>query len=99
MLTLCDKLKEGDIDRNVHHLRYKAESVLQSAIEQLKEKTETTEMLLADLKEYQASSIPAQPGAGEETEVVKTEPLSLSVEEFSTSTDSSRSLETMVYTL
>ena len=99
LLALCDKLKEGDIDRNVHHLRYKAESVIQSAIEQLKEKTETIEMLLADLKEYQASSIPAQLGAGEETEVVKTEPPSQGVEEFSTSTDTSRSLETMVYTL
>ena len=95
MLALCDKLKEGDIGRNVRHLRYKAESVLQSATEQLKEKTETIEMLLADLKEYQASSIPPQPGAGEETEMVKTESHSPDVEEIS---DTSRSLETMFYT-
>ena len=99
MLALCDKLKEGDIDKNVHHLRYKTESVLESAIEQLKEKTETNEMLLADLKKLEASSILPQPGAGEETEVVKTESPSPGVEEFSSSTDTSRSLETMIYTL
>ena len=99
LLALCDKLKEGDIDRNVRHLRYKTESVLESAIEQLKEKTETNEMLLADLRKLEASSIPTQLGAGEGTEVVKTEPPSPGVEEFSTSTYTSRSLETMFYTL
>ena len=56
-------------------------------------------MLLADLRKLEASSIPAQPGAGEGTEVVKIELPSPGVEESSTSTDSSRSLETMVYTL
>ena len=73
-----------------------------SAIEQIKEKTETNEMLLADLKELQASSIPPQLGPGEGTEVVKTEPSSPGVEEFDTSTqetDTSKLLESTFYTL
>ena len=99
-LALCDKLKEGgDTEEKIRHLQYKIEVLKTSAIEQLKEKTETNEMLLADLRKLEASSIPAQPGAGEGTEVVKTEPPSPGVEEFSTSTEKSRSLETMVYTL
>ena len=98
-LALCDKLKEGDIDTNARYLHYKIEMLSKSAIEQLKEKTEINEMLLADLRKLEASSIPAQLGAGEGTEVVKTEPPSPGVKEFSTSIDSSRSLETMVYTL
>ena len=98
-LALCDKLKEGNINTNARYLRYKIEMLSKSAIEQLKEKTETNEMLLADLRRLEASSIPTQLGAGEGTEVIKTEPPSPDVEEFSTSTDTSRSLETMVYTL
>ena len=99
-LALCDKLKEGgDTEENIRHLRYKIEVLKTSAIKQLKVKTETNKMLLADLRKFEASSILPWPGAGEGTEVVKTEPPSLGVEEFSTSTDTSRSLETMVYTL
>ena len=103
MLDLCDKLKEGDIDENVRHLRYKTEILSKSAIEQIKEKTETNKMLLADLKTLQPSSIPPQLGTAEETmPVVKTEPASPSVEELDTSTQEAvlgRLLESMFCTL
>ena len=71
MLDLFDKLKEGDIDENVRHLRYKTEILSKSAIEQIKEKTETNEMLLADLKTLQPSSILPQLGTAEETVIMK----------------------------
>ena len=97
-LALCDKLKEGgDTEEKIRHSRYKIEVLKMSAIEQLKEKTKTNEMLLADLRKLEASSIPVQLGAGEGTKVAKTEPPSLGVEEFSTLAETSRSLETMVY--
>ena len=102
MLALCDKLKEGNIDRNVRHLRYKAEIILKSAIEQIKEKTETNEMLLTDLKKLQPSSILPQLGPQEDTEAIKTEPPSPGVGEFDTSTQetaTSRLLESIFCTL
>ena len=103
MLDLCDKLKEGDIDENVRHLRYKTEIFSKSAIEQIKEKTETNEMLLADLKTLQPSSILPQLGTAEETmPMVKTEPASPSVEDLGTLTkesDTSRLLESTLCTL
>ena len=102
MLDLFDKLKEGDIDENVRHLRYKTEILSKSAIEQIKEKTETIDMLLADLKTLQPSSIPPQLGTAEETVVVKTEPASPSVKELDTSTQETvlgRLLESMFCTL
>ena len=71
MLDLFDKLKEGDIDENVRHLRYKTEILSKSAIKQIKEKTETNEMLLVDLKTLQPSSILPQLGTAEETVVEK----------------------------
>ena len=87
MLDLFDKLKEGDVDENIRHLRYKTEIFSKSAIEQIKEKTETIEMLLADLKTLQPSSILPQLGTAEETmPMVKTEPASPSVKELDTST-------------
>ena len=103
MLDLFDKLKEGDIDENVRHLRYKTEIFSKSAIEQIKEKAETSEMLLADLKTLQPSSIPPQLGTAEETmPMVKTEPASPSVKELDTSTQETvlgRLLESMFCTL
>ena len=71
MLDLFDKLKEGDIDENVHHLRYKTEIFSKSAIEQIQEMRETNEMLLVDLKTLQPSSILPQLGTAEETVVEK----------------------------
>ena len=71
MLDLFDKLKEGDIDENVRHLRYKTEILSKSAIKQIKEKTETNEMLLVDLKTLQPSSVLPQLGTAEETVVEK----------------------------
>ena len=62
-VSFFDKLKEGDIDENIRHLKYKFESFSKSAIEQLKEKSATNEMLLEDLKELQSSL--AQPQLGE----------------------------------
>ena len=103
MLDLCDKLKEGDIDENVRHLRYKTEIFSKSAIEQIKEKAETIDMLLADLKTLQPSSILPQLGTAEETmPMVKTEPASPSVKELGTSTQETvlgRLLESMFCTL
>ena len=100
MLGLCDKLKE---DETVRHLRYKIEILSKSAIEQMKEKTETIDMLLADLKTLQPSSILPQLGTAEETMLmVKTEPASPSVEELDTSTQETvlgRLLESMFCTL
>ena len=83
LLALCDKLKEGDDDENVHHLR-SIETRSKSAIEHMKEKKE----MFADLKTRQPSPtmIPPQLGTAEETKVVKTEPASPSVEELDTST-------------
>ena len=99
MLDLCDKVKE---DETVRHLRYKIEILSKSAIEQIKEKTETIDMLLADLKTLQPSSIPPQLGTAEETVVVKTEPASPSVKELDTPTQETvlgRLLEPMFCTL
>ena len=99
MFALCDKLKEEDIDETVRHLRYKIEILSKSAIEQIKEKTETSEMLLTDLK---ASSILPQLGTAEEAIVVKIEPASPSVKELGTltqETDTSRLLESTFCTL
>ena len=61
-ISLFDKLKEGDIDENIRHLKYKFESFSKSAIEQLKEKSVTNEMLLEDLKELQSSLVQSQLG-------------------------------------
>ena len=95
-LALCDKLMDGDIDTNAHHLRYKIEILSKSAIEQIKEKTETNEMLLADLKKLQESSNPPQLGPVHGAVEVKTEPPSPGTEQFDTSTqetDTSKLLE------
>ena len=80
MLSLCDKLKEGDVDENIHHLKYKIESLTNSAIEQLKENRATNEMLLEDLKRLQSSSILPQLGPEEGAMGIKTEPASPSIE-------------------
>ena len=76
-VSFIDKLKEGDIDENIRHLKYKFKSFSKSAIEQLKEKSATNEMLLEDLKELQSSLV--QPQLGEEvggSMVMKDEPSS-----------------------
>ena len=62
-LSLCDKLTEGDINENVQLLKYKLKALSKLAIEQLKEKSATNEMLLEDLKELQSSLV--QPQLGE----------------------------------
>ena len=95
LLALCNKLKEGDDDENIHHLR-SIDALSKSAIEQIKEKRE----MLADLKTRQPSPtmIPPQLGTAEETKIVKTEPASPSVEELDASTQEtvmSRLLESM----
>ena len=83
LLVLCNELKEGDDDENIHHLR-SIETRSKSAIEQIKEKRE----MLVDLKTRQPSPtmIPPQLGTAEETKMVKTEPASPSVEDLDTST-------------
>ena len=80
LLALCNKLKEGDDDENVHHLR-SIETHSKSAIEQIQEKRE----MLVDLKTRQPSPTMI-PGTAEETKMVKTGPASPSVEELDTST-------------
>ena len=80
LLVLCNKLKEGDNDENVHHLR-SIETHSKSAIEQIQEKRE----MLVDLKTRQPSPT-IIPGTAVETKMVKTEPASPSVEELDTST-------------
>ena len=71
---------EGDVDENIRRLKYKFETLTNSAIEQLKEKTITNEMLLADLKRVQPSSILPHLGPVEGAVVIKTEPASTSIE-------------------
>ena len=93
-LALCDKLMDGDIDTYARHLRYKIEILSKSAIEQIKDKTETNEMLLDDLKKLQESSSSPQLEPAKGTDVIKTD--------FNTSsqeTDTSKLLESLLCTL
>ena len=76
-ISLFDKLKEGDINENVRHLKYKFESFSKLAIEQLKEKSATNEMLLEDLKGLQSSLQLGEVGG---SMVMKEEPSSPPVE-------------------
>ena len=50
-ISLCDKLKEGDLDESIRYLKYKLASLSKLATEQLNEKSSTIDMLLEDLKE------------------------------------------------
>ena len=79
-VSLFEKLEEGDIYENVRHLKYKFESFSKSAIEQLKEKSATNEMLLKDLKELQSSLVQPQLGEVGGSMVMKDEPSSHPVE-------------------
>ena len=79
LLALCDKLKEGDIDKNVRHLKYKIETLSKSATEQMKEKAESEETPLVDTKKRLPSPTPPQPGTAEETKITKIEPASSSM--------------------
>ena len=79
LLTLCDKLMEGDVDENVRHLRFKIENFSKVAIEQIKEGTENnkeTVSSLMDIKARQPSLAPSQPRTEEERKMAKTEPSS-----------------------
>ena len=77
MLALCDKLKEGDVDENVRHLKYKIQLLSKSATEQIVEKVESEETpTLVDIKRRQPSPAPPQPGTAEESKMAKIEPAS-----------------------
>ena len=97
MLALCDKLKEGDVDENIRHLKYKIELLSKSATEQIEEKAESEETPspVVDIKRRQPSPAPPQP---ERTIVTKSEPSRPSLKEFDTSTqetDTSKLLESI----
>ena len=79
-LSLCDNLTEGDINENVRHLKYKLKALSKLAIERLKEKSVTNEMLLEDLKELQSSLVQQQLGEVGGSMVMKGEPSSPPVE-------------------
>ena len=79
-VSLFEKLEEGDINENVRHLKYKFESFSKSAIEQLKEKSATIDMLLEDLKELQSSLVQPQLGEVGGSMVMKDMPSSPPVE-------------------
>ena len=79
-LSLFEKLKEGDIDENIRHLKYKFENFSISAIEELKEKSATNEMLLENLKELQSSLVQPKLGEVGGSTVMKDEPSSTPVE-------------------
>ena len=78
LLSLCDKLMEGDVDENICHLRYKIEIFTKLAIEQIKESAENKEAVssLTDSKRRRLSPAPLQPGRVENTNMAKTEPAS-----------------------
>ena len=63
-ISLVDKLKDGDLDENMRHLKYKFDSFSKVALKKLKERTSTIDMLLKDLKESQLPSIQHQLGSG-----------------------------------
>ena len=73
LLSLCDKLMEGDIDENVHHLRYKIENFSKLAIEQIKESAESKEAVV-DIKRRLPSPAPPQPERVENADRAKKEP-------------------------
>ena len=84
LLSLSDKLKEGDVDENVRNLR-KIEKLSKSAIEEIEAKTETG-MPVVDVKRHLPSPAPPEPGTAEGSKMAKTEPGSpSSVEEVSSS--------------
>ena len=60
-LSLFEKLKDGDLDENIRHLKYKFESFSKVAIKQLKEMSRTNDMLLEDLKQLQSPPIQVEP--------------------------------------
>lgn len=70
--SLTDKLKEGDVDENVRHLR-KIEKLSKSAIEDMEAKTETG-MPVVDVKRRLPSPAPPESGTAEGSKVIKTEP-------------------------
>ena len=73
LFSLCDKLKEGDIDENIHHLRYKIKNFSKLAIEQMKENTESKEAVV-DIKRRLPSPAPPQPERVESADRAKKEP-------------------------
>ena len=73
LLSLCDKLKEGDLDENVCHLRYKIENFSKLAIEQMKENAESKEAVV-DIKGRLPSPAPPQPERVENADRAKKEP-------------------------
>ena len=90
-LSLSDKLKDGDYDENIRHLKYKLASLSKLATEQLKEKSSTIDLLLEDLKEIsqakdtlqedlkQLQSLQVQPEPIKDPAAVKEEPSSPSM--------------------
>ena len=54
LLTLCSQLEA--LNENVNPIRHKIEMLSKSAVEQIKEKKEANEMLLADLNSQRQSS-------------------------------------------
>ena len=73
LVSLCDKLKEGDLDENVRHLRYKIENFSKLAIEQMKENAESKEEVV-DIKGCLPSPAPPQPEKVENADRAKKEP-------------------------
>ena len=90
-ISLCDKLKDGNYDENIRHLKYKLANLSKLATEQLNEKSSTIDMLLADLKETSQTndtlledlkrlqSLLVQLERVKDTTVVKKEPFSPSI--------------------
>ena len=95
LLSLCDKLEA--LNENVEPLREKISNLSKSAIEQIKEKKEANEKLLADLNRRQPLfGVPSQ------LEETMTEPGSPCEEKFDASTEvtnMSRLLESTFCTL
>ena len=81
LLSLCDKLMEGDFRDNVHQLRYKIEIFSKSAIEQIKATAESKETVspLVAVKKRRPSPAPPQPQTLMEDKMTKTEPASPSM--------------------
>ena len=72
LLSLSDKLKEGDVEVNIHNLR-KIEKLSKSAIEEIEAKTETG-MPVVDVKRRLPSPAPPEPGTAEWNKMAKREP-------------------------
>ena len=73
LLSLCDNLKEGDLDENVRHLRYMIENFSKLAIKQMKENVECKEAVV-DIKRRLPSPTPPQPERVESADMAKKEP-------------------------